>query len=178
MAKASGGTRTKRPQQKKTGGYDAILADNFLSNNEEINASLRKSIYYGDKSLDDSEIKETVDYIDKIFKNTKLKDEGTLYRGVSFRTEKELNDFIDKNIVFTNGVYKDKGFSFTTTGKVYDTYVGKYSVIFEYENAKGLPHTAIDKGWHSDVRIINRDTPFKVISVKQDGTKFKIKLKG
>jgi hypothetical protein len=155
---------------------DPVLADNFLSNNEEVNAWLRSSTYYGDVHLDNSEIKETVDYVDKIFANAKLKDEGTLYRGVSFRTEKELNDFIDTNIVFTGGVYKDKGFAFTNTGKVYDTYTGVYSVVFEYEGAKGLPHTALDKGWHSDVRIINRNTPFKVASVTKDGTKYHVKL--
>lgn len=168
------------PPIKEGGGKfenDPILANDFLVYNEQINAHLRKSTYYGDIVLDNSEIKETVDYIDKVFAHSKLKDEGTLYRGVAFRTKKELNDFIDTNIVFTDGVYRDKGFAFTTLEKVYDLYTGQYSVVFEYEGAKGLPHTALDKGWHSDVRIINRNTSFKVESVTANGTQYHVKLK-
>lgn len=176
MSKASGTTRMKRPNKSKF-VRDEFLEDNFLSRNEDVNAWLRNSIFYGDKLLDDKEIKETIDYVDRAFEHYQQEDKGTLFRGVAFRTKKELNDFIDTNIVFTDGIYKDKGFAFTTTKEVNDAYKGKFGVEFEYEGAKGLPHKVFDKGYHDDVLIINRNIPFKVVSVTPVGEGYRIKLK-
>lgn len=175
MAKNSGGTRKKYPEKKYKN--DPILADNFLSGNQQINAYLRNSRYEGDGVLDEDEIKETIDYVDKIFKNNKEEDAGTLYRGVAFRTKFELQDFLDKNIIFTDGVYTDKGFAFTSEKKLYDGYTGPYSVVFEYEGAKGIRHTTFEKGWHSDVLILDRNQPFKVTSVTNKENRYRIKLK-
>lgn len=168
----SGGANTRT--MKVAAGVDEKAFD---LNNYQLNAYLRG---YEDRSgktpLPSEKAEAIASFLDKKMRNSKLQ-EGTVYRGIGFHSRKELNDFIDTNIVFTSGTYKDKGFAFVSYDKVHETFGGQYSVELKFENARYLPYTEIRKQFASDRGIMPRNEPYSVTKVEGDGKHYKITLR-
>lgn len=175
MSKGSNTTRggANTRAMKVAGGVDEKVFD---LNNYQLNAYLRGYEDRSEKPLPPEKAEAIASFMDKKMRNSKLQ-EGTVYRGIGFHSQKELNDFIDTNIVSTSGTYKDKGFAFVSYDKVHETFGGQYSVELKFENAKYLPYTEIRKQFASDRGIMPRNVPYSVTTVEGDGKHYKITLR-